>query len=131
MTESVTYQVPNRGGTDLWSLTAGWPLPRDKQRMLIAVASSGGERVDGDFEDAEIFLLYEKTARQTAYVGRQSCPLTAAGADPARRTWLLADCDLVLCANITDSCRQTLSSLGVDCKLAYAGVTVADAVAGL
>ena len=131
MTESVTHKAPYPGVADLWSLAGDWPLWRDRERVLIAVASTGGERVDRNFEDAETFLLYEKTACQTSFVGRQHCPLSAGGADPVRRTRLLADCDLVLCANISDSCRQTLSTLGVDCNLIYAGASVADAVAGL
>jgi predicted Fe-Mo cluster-binding NifX family protein len=127
-----TSTIPEaRTCRDRWSLAPHGPLSRDGRGVLIAVATAGGERVDRDFEDAEAFLLYEKTARRTSYIGRQPCRLSKTGADPMRRTSLLADCDLVLCASISDGCKQTLCALGIDCNLAYAGAAVSDAVSGL
>ena len=117
--------------TDLWSLAPHQPAPRDEHRLLVAVASGGGACIDGSFEDTEAFLLFEKCGRQTCFIGRQPCALTAAGSDPARRARLLADCDLVLCTGISDTCRQNLSTLGIDCDLAYAGSAISDAVSAL
>ena len=96
-----------------WSLAPHLPVPRQAHRMLVAVASTDGARVDRDFEHAEAFLLYEKDGEKTCYIGRQPCPLASAGPEPGQRTRLLADCDLVICSNISESCRQALSGLGI------------------
>lgn len=126
------HETPRHFAHDLWSVTA-WPqpVPRNPRTLLVAVATVGGERVDGNFEEAEAFLLYEKDGPHTCYIGRQPCPLTAAGESPLKRSWLLSECDLVLCSNISDNCRYTLSALGVECDLAYSGANVSEAVAAL
>lgn len=110
-----------------WSLAPHRPAPRDVSRLLVAVAAGDDGRVGGSFEEAGEFLLFEKCGRQTCLIGRQSCRLAGAG-DQARRARLLADCDLVVCAGISDTCRQSLSALGVACELALAGVRPDDAV---
>jgi len=116
---------------DLWSIATGQAVPGSSQSLLVAVATVGGERVDGNFEEAEAFLLYEKGDRNTCYIGRQACPIASTGKDPSSRTRLLAECDLVLCSNISDKCRKTLSTLGVECDLTFTGSAVTDAVAAL
>lgn len=103
-------------GTDSgarWSLAPHRPAPRAQDRQLVAVAARG--RDVGSFEEAEAFLLYEKCNGETCFVGRQPCPF--AGADPALRARLLADCDLVVCSAIGDDWRRMLSQLGVGCEL--------------
>jgi predicted Fe-Mo cluster-binding NifX family protein len=87
--------------------------------------------VDQEFENTEAFLLYENDGRRTCFIGRQVCPRLADGGESLRRARLLADCDLVLCSNISDICRQKLSELGIYCNLAYAGATVSEAVSAL
>lgn len=115
---------------DLWSLAAPGQLPRTPRTLLVAVAT-GGDRVDGDFEHAESFLLYEKDECGTCYIGRQLCPLLGAERDQEKRTRLLADCDLVLCSSISETCRRKLSALGIGCSLDHAGEAIAEAVASL
>jgi hypothetical protein len=116
---------------DLWSLAPPGPAPRDAQRLLIAVASGSGTCVDGSFEDAEAFLLFEKSARNTCFIGRQPCSRVTGGSDMNTRTRLLCDCDLVLCAGISETCMNTLSRLGIGFRQADAGSMVSDAVAAL
>lgn len=116
---------------DQWSLAPHQPAPRDDHRLLVAIASGSGACIDGSFEDTEAFLLFEKCGRQTCFIGRQPCALSAAGSDTALRARLLADCDLVLCADISDTSRQNLSTLGIDCDLAHAGSAINDAVSML
>lgn len=130
MTSSVLSDPAPRGSSDGWSLAPHRAPARHPERLLIAVAS-GGERVDRDFENADAFLLYERSGARTSYIGCQPCALAGAGGDAGRRSRLLADCDLVLCAGISDACRHTLSRLGVDCNLAYAGARITEAVAAL
>lgn len=126
---SLVHEVHSSSPTDLWSLAPHRPALRDTRRLLVAVASGRGACIDDSFEDAETFLLFEKFGCQTCFVGHQPCPL--AGSDLTRRARLLADCDLVLCAGISESCKKNLSDLGIDCDLAYAGSTVNDAVLAL
>ena len=118
-----------------WTLAPHRPAPRHAQRLLIAVATTDGAHVDRDFENTEAFLLYERAGQRTCYVGRQPCPLTASGtasgADIEQRTHLLADCDMVLCSNISPACKQTLSDLGIDCNLAPVGADIDVAVSTL
>lgn len=119
------HYVPDR-----WSLAPELPVQRNAGRLLVAVATTDGARVDRAFETAEAFLLYEQDSGRICYVGRQPCPLAAAD-DAGRRTRLLADCDLVLCAGISERCRLALAGLGIDCSLGFAGLAVSDAVTGL
>jgi len=128
MNTLATARIPNPMSANLWSLAPHQPVHHDARRVLIAVATADGARVDCDFEDAAAFLLYEKHGLHTCFVGRQPCPVASAGSDPLRRSLLLADCDLVLCSTVTDTCKQTLSELGIDCNLAYAGAMAGDAV---
>lgn len=109
-----------------WILAPHLPVPHLPHRLLVAIASTDGARVDRDFEDADAFLLYETDAEKTCYIGRQPCPL--AGAAPLQRTRLLADCDLVLCSSISETCRQALHDLGIDCSLDFAGVPVPESM---
>lgn len=131
MTVSATQAAARATPPTLWRLAPDLPLARDARRMLVAVASSGGGRIDGDFEAAEAFLLYEKTSRDTRYIGRQLCPLADEDDAVARRSRLLVDCDMVLCAGISDGGRACLSSLGIACRLAHAGAAVGEAVSSL
>jgi hypothetical protein len=126
---SLAHEVPSSSPTDLWSIAPPQPALRDTQRLLVAVASGSGTCVDDSFEDAETFLLFEKFGHKTCFIGHQPCPL--AGSDQTRRTRLLADCDLVLCAGISETCKNNLSAMGIDCDLAYAGSTVNEAVLAL
>lgn len=116
------------GRPTVWRLDPDGPVSRDLNCMLIAVASGGGENVDRNFEDAESFLLYEKTAHTTRYIGRQACPLPTPAPDAAKRAALLAGCDRVLCAGVSDNARRVLAGFGIRCDLACAGATIADAV---
>lgn len=125
------HQLPPPFMQDLWSIATGQAVPWSSRSLVVAVATVGDECVGGDFEEAEAFLLYEKSDRHTGYIGRQPCTLAAAGNDPSVRARLLAECDLVLCANISDNCRKILSILGVECDLTHAGDTVNDAVAAV
>lgn len=127
----VTHAISGPAPAGLWSVAPSRPVSRNPRTLLVAVATGGGENVDRNFEDAEAFLLYEKNGHHTCYIGRQPCPLATLDGDRMRRTRLLTHCDLVLCANISDTCKQTLSNLGIDCNLAYAGASVGDAVAAL
>ena len=122
---SLAQHIHSSGPSDLWSLAPHRPAPRD--RFLVAVASGGG----GSFEEAEAFLLYEKHGNETAFIGRQPCPLTVDGNDPARRARLLADCDLVLCAGISETCRRKLTLLGIQCDVDYTSNAISDAVSAL
>jgi predicted Fe-Mo cluster-binding NifX family protein len=131
MNSTVTQFTTGTAGAALWSLAPHTPVRHAARCMLIAVATADGARVDRNFEDAEAFLIYESDGDRTCFIGRQPCPLTAAAGESARRTELLSDCDLVLCSNISDSCRRTLSELGIGCNLAYAGAMISDAVSAL
>lgn len=131
MNTSAAVHIGNSGHPDRWSLTPDGPLQHDARRVLIAVATADGVRVDQNFENTEAFLLYENDGCRTCFVGRQVCPRLTDGSESLRRARLLADCDLVLCANISDICVQKLSELGIDCTLAYAGATVSEAVSAL
>jgi len=122
---NTTQTAPSRHAP-AWILAPHLPVPHQPHRLLVAIASTDGARVDRDFEDAEAFLLYEKDGEQTCYIGRQPCPL--AGAGPLQRTRLLADCDLVLCSNISKTCRQALRELGIACSLAFAGAPVKESM---
>ena len=130
MNSSARLQATNTSFGDRWSLAPNLPVRRDARSMLIAVATGDGARVDCNFEDAEAFLLYEQDGCRTCFIGCQPCPL-ASGASVTNRARLLADCDLVLCANVSDICKQSLLELGVDCNLAFAGAIINDAVAAL
>lgn len=114
-----------------WSLAPHRPAPRNAQRLLIAVATNDGAHVDRDFENTEAFLLYERAGQRTSYIGRQPCPLSAAGEDIEQRTRLLADCDMVVCSNISPACKQTLSDLGIDCALTCVGADISVTVSTL
>lgn len=113
-----------------WSLAPHVPAPKDARRLLVAIAATDDGRVGGSFEEAGAFLLFEKHGRDTCFIGRQSCPLVAHN-DRTRRTRLFADCDMVVCADISETCRQSLSALGVACALAVAGARVDEAVSTL
>jgi len=128
MNTLATAHMPNPVSADLWSLAPHQSVRHDARRVLIAVATADGARVDCDFEEAEAFLLYENHGCQTCFVGRQPCPLASDGGEPMGKVILLADCDLVLCSNVSDSCKQALSEMGIDCNLGYAGAMVSDAV---
>lgn len=125
MSESSPRSAPH------WSLAPHRPAPRNARRLLIAVATNDGAHVDRDFENTEAFLLYEQAGTRTSYIGRQPCPLSSAEGDLETRTRLLADCDMVLCSNISPACKQTLSDLGIDCALARAGADISAAVSTL
>jgi hypothetical protein len=131
MNASMVNALHASGPGDRWSLASHRFDPRDGRCFLVAVASSGGTRIDGKFEEAESFLLYEKSGCASRFIGRQPCSLSTDHGDPVERTRLLADCDLVVCAGISDSCRERLSELGVGCELAHAGASVDDAVLAL
>ena len=131
MNASMLYALHAAGPEDRWCLASHQAAATEKRRFLVAVASVEGTRVDGTFENAESFLLYEESASNTSFVGRQPCLLSTGKADPMVRTRLIADCDLVLCAGISDACRDTLSTLGIVCEVAYAGAPVSDAMSAL
>jgi hypothetical protein len=128
---STVSRLPSSGPADLWSISRNEPARRDVSHLLVAVASTSGTRVEGNFEDAEAFLLFDKCGQDTCFVGRQPCSLTTAGEDPFERLRLLADCDVVLCTGISETCMNSLSTLGVTCNLADAGMAVSDLVATL
>jgi hypothetical protein len=119
------------GLQDRWSLAPDLPVHHDVRSRVIAVATGDGAHVDRNFEEAEAFMLYEQGACRTCFIGRQLCPITVGGEESARRTRLLADCDLVLCSSVSDACKQRLLELGIDCNLAFAGATITDAVSAL
>lgn len=119
------------GSPALWSLAPHRPAPRDAGRLLVAVAASADGRIGGSFEDCSEFLLFEKHNRDTCFVGRQRCPFSESGDDRARRARLFADCDLVICSKIGETCRLALSGFGVGCELACAGAAVDDTVSAL
>lgn len=129
---NVTQHTQPRMGQlpDRWSLAPHLPVQRHGGRLLVAIATADGAHVDRAFEHAESFLLYERDGERTCYVGCQPCPRAAADA-AGHRTRLLADCDLVLCAGISDICRQALAGLGIGCNIGFAGATVSAAVTEL
>ena len=119
------------GLQDRWSLAPDLPVHHDARSRLIAIATGDGAHVDRNFEDAESFMLYEQDACRTCFIGRQLCPVASGGEASARRARLLADCDLVLCSSVSDSCKQRLLDLGIACNLAFAGAAITDAVSAL
>jgi len=128
MNSLATLRTTGPAFADRWSLAPNLPVRHDGRRVVIAVATADGAHVDRNFEDAEAFLLYEKDGCRTCFIGRQPCPLLSGPAGVMDRTRLLADCDLVLCSSVSDSCRQRLLDMGVDCNLAFAGAMITDAV---
>jgi hypothetical protein len=129
MTTAVLQPSSPTLSTDRWSLAPHRAPARMRDCQLIAVATAG-DRVDCGFDEAESFLLFEKVDGRASYVGCQLCPLASPG-DQARRARLFADCDLVLCATISDTGRHVLSHLGIGCSLDFAGVRVSDAVSAV
>lgn len=131
MNTSVASHLRNTVHPDLWSLATDRPAYHDAGRVLIAVATGDGVRVDCDFENAEEYLLYENYGSRTCFIGRQVCPRVSDMAGSLHRTELLADCDLVVCSSISDTCKQDLAESGVACNLAYAGARISEAVSTL
>lgn len=130
MNMSRSVQPQNHRHPDRWSLAPHLPVQRNARCLLVAVATADGARVDRAFEAAETFLLFEQDGERTCFIGRQPCPCATAE-DAGRRTRLLADCDMVLCAGISETCRQALAGLGIDCSLGFAGLAVGEAVTAL
>ncbi|MDY6942225.1 MAG: NifB/NifX family molybdenum-iron cluster-binding protein [Pseudomonadota bacterium] len=117
--------------SDLWAVSMDRPLPADSCRVLIAVASTDGARVNADFDQAEQFLLYEKVGEMMHYIGAQPCPRRAGAGARRHRTRLLSDCDVVICAQISDTSRRSLSRLGVMCDLSFVDAAIERAVSAL
>jgi predicted Fe-Mo cluster-binding NifX family protein len=128
MTTTAITPRTRTGCPTVWCLDPERPVRHDLGSLLIAVASDGGDSVDRDFEDADSFLLYEKTAHNTHYIGRQPCPLSTPAQGAVERAALLAGCDRVLCTGVSDNARRVLAGFGIQCDLACAGATIADAV---
>jgi nitrogen fixation protein NifB len=115
------------------ALAGASALPVDDLKLLVAVATQGGGRVNEHFGHVTEFQIYEVSAQQTLFVGHRRVDLYCQGGygdDEQLPSVVRAinDCHAVLVSKIGACPRDELSAAGIEPVDAYAGEFIEKAV---